>query len=469
MKRFILIFFSLYTLAFSLYGAFLDTGVGARQIAMGNVYILNEADSFSVYYNPAILGNLKRASVGVDYCRYYVGLKDGSNIGEHFLSFALKLKNSGFGLSYKSMGVDDVYREDTYIIGWGRNLNYHIPFSIGASVKLYYHRYGTTEYTYKSLINEGNYYTGEVGGIDPIFENGFSKTAFSLDIGSVFDVSKDVKFGFTVKDFISPDVGIKEKDIVPPSLDIAFSYFVSDFNLSSIFKIKKSKKELRIGFEKGISKLLLRGGINLGDEKLMLLNFGFGWNERDNVSFDYSFTFTNSFENSGTHRFSITYKWGRPVKRVEKEKEIKVEVVSEEERRRIKEVKRKTLTKLNKEYLIGVSYMKKGEYDEALRHFEWIVVYEVEDVIKNDKEIIEVKEKAEEKIKELKVLMKKKEVEEEKRKKELMRKYFMKAQELYIKGKYREAIKYWKKVLEIDPNHRLSKIKIEKAKKKLSE
>ena len=468
MKKKLLLLFAICHLPFAglLHGAFLDTGVGARQIGMGSVYMLNEANSFSVYYNPAILGNLKEASVGVDYCRYYVGLKDGSNIGEHFLSFALKLKNGGFGLSYKSMGVDDIYREDTYIIGFGRNLNYHI--SVGASLKLYYHRYGTTEYTYKSLINEGNYYTGEVGGIDPVFENGFSKTAFSLDIGSVFEINEMLKFGFTVKDFISPDVGIKEKDIVPPSLDIAFSYFVSDFNLSSIFKIKKSKKELRIGFEKGISKLLLRGGIDLGDEKLTLLNFGFGWNEKNNVSFDYSFTFTNSFENSGTHRFSITYKWGRPVKRVEKEKKIKVEVVSEEEGR-IEETKRETLAKLNKEYLIGVSYMKRGDYDEALRHFEWVVVYEVEDKIKSDKEIIEVKKKAEEKIKELNVLMKKKEVEEEKRKKELMRKYFMKAQELYIKGKYREAIKYWKKVLEIDPNHKLSKIKIEKAKKKLSE
>jgi len=57
----------------------------------------------------------------------------------------------------------------------------------------------------------------------------------------------------------------------------------------------------------------------------------------------------------------------------------------------------------------------------------------------------------------------------ESQKKTEMRKYFNKATQLYLQGKYEEAIKYWEKVLEIDPNHKLSKIKIRKAKKKLRE
>jgi len=49
-------------------------------------------------------------------------------------------------------------------------------------------------------------------------------------------------------------------------------------------------------------------------------------------------------------------------------------------------------------------------------------------------------------------------------KKTLMREYFNKATQLYQQGKYKEAIKYWKKVLEIDPDHKLSRQKIKKAK-----
>ncbi|RLD15904.1 MAG: hypothetical protein DRI36_06460 [Caldiserica bacterium] len=48
-----------------------------------------------------------------------------------------------------------------------------------------------------------------------------------------------------------------------------------------------------------------------------------------------------------------------------------------------------------------------------------------------------------------------------------MREYFNKATQLYLEGKYEEAIKYWEKVLEIDPDHELSEQKIEKAEKML--
>ncbi|MBU2529041.1 tetratricopeptide repeat protein [bacterium] len=48
-------------------------------------------------------------------------------------------------------------------------------------------------------------------------------------------------------------------------------------------------------------------------------------------------------------------------------------------------------------------------------------------------------------------------------KKALMSGHFNKATSLFNQGNYRQAIDEWKKVLEIDPDHKLSKIKIEKA------
>lgn len=51
-------------------------------------------------------------------------------------------------------------------------------------------------------------------------------------------------------------------------------------------------------------------------------------------------------------------------------------------------------------------------------------------------------------------------------KKALMRKYFQEGQESFKAARYEEAIASWQKVLEIDPNHELSKKNIERAKKK---
>jgi len=59
--------------------------------------------------------------------------------------------------------------------------------------------------------------------------------------------------------------------------------------------------------------------------------------------------------------------------------------------------------------------------------------------------------------------------EEEMDEQELKKRYFNRATEYFLDGEYEKAIEYWEKVLEIDPNHELSKKKIEKARKLLEE
>lgn len=54
-------------------------------------------------------------------------------------------------------------------------------------------------------------------------------------------------------------------------------------------------------------------------------------------------------------------------------------------------------------------------------------------------------------------------------KKRLMEQYFALGQQKFKEGNYNAAIIYFKKVLEIDPNHTLSKLNIERAKKKLQQ
>jgi len=55
----------------------------------------------------------------------------------------------------------------------------------------------------------------------------------------------------------------------------------------------------------------------------------------------------------------------------------------------------------------------------------------------------------------------------EKEKKKLMSVFFNKGTKLYERGKYKEAIASWEKVLELEPEHRQSREVIKKAKKKM--
>jgi len=476
MRKVILVFFSLYTLAFSLYSAFLDTGAGARGVAMANSFSVSGGDVYSLYYNPAGLSYIKMAEFSTNLTQFYMGLKDNSNIGEYFIGSCLRLENKGaVGIGLKSLRVDSLYRENVYYLGWGGDFSkeFGFPVSLGGTFKIFYHRYGTTDYSYNSLINIGDTYTGTTGGLDPVFEKGFSKEAFSFDFGIISKLSSKFRLGLNFRDILTPDVGIKEKDIVPFSFDAGFSFLDNGFMFNFVFHREKNENDLRTGLEKWFNKkFALRSGIEIGTSELLLLNFGFGWVEKEIISIDYSFTMSAGImENYGTHRLSISYRWGKPVEsKVAKKKEkIEVKVISEKYKEHIRELRNKRRNQLLKEYLKGVGAMKRGEYNDAMKYLQWVVIFEVENEIKNDSEILKIKEKANKKIEEIKSKVKKSETKKEKLKKEKMRKHFMKGQEFYIKGKYKEAIKEWKKVLELDPNHKLSKIKIEKAKKKLEE
>jgi len=57
----------------------------------------------------------------------------------------------------------------------------------------------------------------------------------------------------------------------------------------------------------------------------------------------------------------------------------------------------------------------------------------------------------------------------ESQKKRQMQIYFLLGSEHYKNGEYEEAIKSWKEVLALDPNHKLSQEKIKRAEEKLED
>ncbi|MCS7228075.1 MAG: tetratricopeptide repeat protein, partial [Endomicrobia bacterium] len=75
-----------------------------------------------------------------------------------------------------------------------------------------------------------------------------------------------------------------------------------------------------------------------------------------------------------------------------------------------------------------------------------------------------IKNKTQQQVEQQQEITKKQISPEEKR---LMEQYFALGQQKFKEGNYNAAIIYFKKVLEIEPNHTLSKINIERAKRML--
>jgi hypothetical protein len=109
---------------------------------------------------------------------------------------------------YDSFFTTDYYQENTLGIAFSRNIYEYI--TIGATTNIYSKKY------------KKNHYIDD----DPfIIENGYSKTALGLDIGTVFHPIENLNIGFVFRDINAPSIALGEgEDSVPRSLVVGSSY-----------------------------------------------------------------------------------------------------------------------------------------------------------------------------------------------------------------------------------------------------
>jgi len=311
-----------------------DTGVGARPMGMGGAFVGLADNVYALYYNPAGLGWQKRSELATEYERLYWGLSDDSNISGGFIGYVHplkfysheqekirkstgtvtgarkstdtvktvlieKVKNYGvIGVGWVNFGLNDVYEESILSLSWGKR--YGNRLSYGLNTKFLTQKYTQDAYT----------------RIDPVFDYGSlsSLSAYSFDIGLLYNIAPRVFTGLMVMDVNQPDLGFKETEKLPMSIKTGICY--RDKALKVLTDVIKKDEDIRIncGAERWFFKnsFGVRGGTSLGSRNLRDITIGTSWNLLA-FQIDYGFRFPLSGieDTIGSHRVSLIYRFGK--------------------------------------------------------------------------------------------------------------------------------------------------------------
>lgn len=219
-------------------GAFLNNGVSARGIALGKTSFINNFDASSLYWNPALLNNLKGRNISLMLSQPFDKIND---IQYHTLFFENDLFQGKFGtgLIYESVGDMKKADKDGKLLGtfdakeiaflMGYSKNFSNNFNGGFNIK---------------IINQK-------------FES-YSGTAFGADLGLKYSYQKNLNFGLSLKNLIPPRMKVNSKKETFPlrgELGGNFDFFE---NLGIYYGISLESSELshHTGIEYLFHKLL---------------------------------------------------------------------------------------------------------------------------------------------------------------------------------------------------------------------
>jgi len=441
--RAILILWLTFTCALpSVFAQFEDLGVGARGIGMGNAFIGLADDGYSIYYNPAGLERIGWKELVLDYGKLYWGLGDDSNLGQSFVGYAHHIDNLGklkidgtFGFGWLNFALTRYYREDTFMFAFGKRISGIRAGSLaaGLNLKVLYKGFKKTLYTENAI----NLDTGELKvGRDPVFENGYSHTAFSTDLGLLYNLGKRHSFALVLKDINQPDVGLLDKDRIALATKLGYAFRSTNFNTTSDLTFKRRDVTISAGAEKWFmgKTLAARAGLGIGTREYASFCVGASYRYSRLFQFDYGFVYPlrgiSSFY--GSHRFSLTLRFGvkipEEVQFEEELRKIKSELESAKEAAEKARLEVEELMKAKETSAIAIreAQEKQREAEEALHRLE--------------EELLAIKER----------------FQAEKAAKERVMKiqrYWERGFSYYRGGEYEEAIVEFKKILKLDPGH----------------
>ncbi len=446
-----------YCLAPSLHASFEDIGAGARASGMANAFTAIADDAYAVYYNPAGLAGLENPEAASSYGKMFMNLSDNSDMGDTNLMFAYPAKFASLGFGIKTFSLDGYYAENQYAFSAARRFKY---FDIGVSLKHMTAEYASTKYAANAIDNT----TGLAGSVaDPVFASGLSKSGFGVDAG-ILKNAGDFRFGLALQNIVPPDMGLKEEYKLPLRIKTGIALIKPRYKLTGEYNKEDAVRTFRLGGEFDVlSFFRLRGGFEYGGD---IANISAGASYRMNLfSFDYAFTLPlgGIEETLGNHWIGLSVKFGeRPGQVREAEKKMREAVSAAEKKDPITEkIKKLTLKNMKRLYFYALAAEKRGEYEKAKRYYQQVIVYNVPAVVAGDADIKELISKSEAAQRSLESSSGK---AGRNSALEIMKKHFMRATEYYKNKNYGKAVKEWRKVLDIDPSHKLSLAKIAAAK-----
>lgn len=248
-----------------------ETEACSSAISMGrggtNVAVADDASA--TYWNPAGLIQLERPELEYTH---------GENINyEHFFCYAQPIdENSAFGfnLSRRNFGSIDTAITDWLKLSYSRKINDKL--SLGTNL--------TLGKKYDNI--DGSVISPEQTGYPFYIENIF----LSIDLGALYNLSKNVKVGLLLQDMsnIRPGISFKLKN----NLLLAFEGYV----VGNFYDLRHFRSGLEIKINKNIS---IRTGCAIEDSKLYYTTLGASFNFKNfETSIAYKYWGDNPFDDN---------------------------------------------------------------------------------------------------------------------------------------------------------------------------
>ncbi|MBI4655608.1 MAG: PorV/PorQ family protein [Elusimicrobia bacterium] len=300
--------------------AFLKIGAGARAVAMAGAFTSVSCDPYSIYWNPAGLACVPEKNLGFTHNDYFEGLKQEFLVytlpGERmkFLKYkSLKSGVWGFGLNYFYTPKDIERRSGLYetdplapispVEGKFRAYDLAFSMSYAYQVKPELFAGASLKYINQTIDDEsGASFALDMGAIKNFIwlNRNFSAGFAAQNIGpGIKFISKRYKLPLNFKAGISHRIPGKETLL---SLDITKPIDNYPFLAAGIEQSLSDKLVLRMGYKYRMH------GLELGAWSGFAAGLGLYYKK---LQFDYAFTPFGELGNS--HRFGITFKFGKEV------------------------------------------------------------------------------------------------------------------------------------------------------------
>ncbi|MFH2070104.1 MAG: hypothetical protein ABIJ11_02670, partial [Elusimicrobiota bacterium] len=295
------------------YCDFEDIGHSARAIGMGNTYTGLADDANAVFYNPAGLRMLSCAELSSSYSKLWWGLKDISEehtIGDGAVSFAYPTEKYGtLGIGLMNMAVGGLYSESVYAFSYARTFSGNI-FG-GLTLKLLNKGYGQTSDT----TNAWNNARKASNKPDPVFDQDYSKGGFSVDLGVLYKLHDSNVFGLSLSDINQPNMDLQDETTkIPLGVKVGYAYKRPMVVFATDIKNRGKDTSVSLGVERWVHRTFaVRGGLDIGSRDYRTVSLGFGYRASRFIGADYSFMYPLSgiVNTYGTHRFSLSVRFGR--------------------------------------------------------------------------------------------------------------------------------------------------------------
>lgn len=268
---------------------FEDVPVSARQRGLGGAGAAVVDCAWSVFLNPAQLGETQGGTAGVSYVRPFgLDFTDRTTLAAG-LPWNTAHGRFGVGLSHFKVSYQDtsLLEEKRLTFAHGVTLfeDMHSRVSWGWSLNVYDVRLGHT-----------------VDGLDP-----GTDTAFSFDMGLLLTVHRRTRIGVLVHNLTQPHIGVDHEELARRLITgISYEPYAGVVTTFEFRNELARDVQYRGGVEAAVLEdFVLRGGIAT-DPNRVTAGFGYG---REGFMLNYGFS-TGGGTLPSTHQFGLNFAWG---------------------------------------------------------------------------------------------------------------------------------------------------------------